>query len=87
LLSLLGFLYIEHGYLSHPAGVTFVSSDDQAKRPLRGRQNVAIPTVGKDNDPVREVRIELGQREHDSVTVSRVGGDVELHLRSPELLA
>jgi hypothetical protein len=28
---------------------------------------VAIPAVGKDNNPVREIRIELGQREHDPV--------------------
>ena len=48
---------------------------------------MAISAVGKDSNPVREVRIEFGQREHDPVTVCRIDDDVELHLRSSEFLA
>ena len=59
-LSLPGFLDVEHGYLSHPARAALVASDDQAKRPFRRRQHMAIPTVGKDSSSVREIRIELG---------------------------
>jgi hypothetical protein len=42
-LSLLGFLYVERGYFSHPACVALLASDDQAKRPFRRRQ----PSIAK----------------------------------------
>ena len=84
---LFGFLHIERRYLTHPTGVAFLASDYEPKRSFRRCERVAVPPVSKNDNAIREIRIQLGQRENDMVSIGCADHDIELHPGSPELLA